>query len=399
VSDFSRLESLFDGWSASFGSTPRGVTVTVPRMSEGAMRVVKSDLESRFPEVREVAVSPTEQGGYAFDLCLTANGDDAIRKLFLAVNSLDLTELSPLLEELRAESDVPGRASAAAELALALEERKEFDLARRAYLLSLGLDPSLVKVRFNLATMLLKLGDIEAAVEHYETILEQDASFEPALHNLAAYHAQRGDRTSAETFLFRLLQAHPGSASAQLLAGQLAQQDGRVAQALEHYLRAIRIAPDGAEAHYRAAVILRELEMEKEALEFWNRYVTLSGTIPEGRQLSARIIVQGDPEGAAVIVDGVPVGNAPKVLTDLTEGRHQLGICSMLTELSCDLDVRKAKTYLVRYDLRASRLTYEPTAPKIRVLDESGQEVYGFELGRRLLERLHQPPEESGEPS
>lgn len=396
MSVFVRLEKLFEGWFSSLKSVPGGIRVTVPRMSEGAMRVMETDIQTQFPEVCRVEISPTPQGGYTFDLRLNSSGNDGVTQLLLAVQSLDLAELSSLLEPLRTVKEASSRSVALAELALALEERKEFDLARRAYTLSLGFDPTQVRVRFNFATMCLKLGDLEGAINDYEMILEQDATFEPALHNLAAYHAQRGDRNRAQSFLTRLLEAHPNSATAQLLAGQMAQQEGRLAPALEHYLRAVLVDPEDPEAHYRAAVLFRELEMEKEAVDYWNRYSALAGTIPEGRYLSARILVQGNPEGAAVIIDGIPVGAAPKALMDLPAGRHQIGIRSLLAELSCDIEVQKAKSYLVRYDLATSRLTYEPTVPNIRVMDESGQEVSGSDLGRRILEHIHHPPDTLG---
>ncbi|MBI4860456.1 MAG: tetratricopeptide repeat protein [Candidatus Riflebacteria bacterium] len=389
------LEKLFAGWRATIRATSESFRVTVPLMSDGAMKVMRADIESQLPAVYGITVTPTTEGGYVFDLEVEVIPPDSVANLVASVATAGLKELEPLLGRLSGEPDRPEQGALTAELGLELEGRRQFDLAHRAHLLARRLAPSNLKILFNLATFQLKVGEVERAMEGLREILEVDPGFEPALHNLAAYHAQRGETELARQALDRLLAAHPDSGSAHVLAGQIAFTQNLLGQALEHFLTALKYGPKQAEAYYRAALVFSRLQMPREAQDHWAAYARLARPVPEGRFLPSRLVVRGWPDGASIIWDGQPVGNAPLGLEDLHPGPHQLAVRLGHAEILLDLALVPGQTLMARYDLTRNKLTYEDAPPIPQFTDELGKLISGPELGLRILKGVC-VPEQTG---
>lgn len=388
-----KLFKLFEGWRAQVDRTDTGFTVTVPRMSEGAAKVLKTDIQSEVPEAYDVRVSATPEGGWQFVIAIEAGAPESVARLLAAARAAGSKDLETKLEEVAREADPVGQANLLARLALDLEALRDLDLARRVVSLAATLAPDNVKIKFNHAVLLLRMNDLDAAIELFEDILELDPEFEPALHNLAAFHAKRGDHKTARDYLARLVNAHPGSAAAQVLAGQIAHDEGKLGLALEHFLRAIRMDENHAEAHYRAAMALRDLETNDRAREHWRRYRQLAGAVPDGRYLSVRLLVEGDPPGAALGLDGVLMGTAPRAFMNIQPGKHVLAVNLGLTELTVDLVLEEGTNYLAKYDIKRQRIVYQPTVVDMTIPDETGQMVPGPDLARRIIERVNQPLE------
>jgi tetratricopeptide (TPR) repeat protein len=388
-----KLFKLFEGWRAQIDASESGFKVTVPRMSEGAAKVLKTEIQAEVPEAYDVRLSATPEGGWLFVIAIEAAGPDSVARLLTVARSSGAKDLEAKLEEVARESDPASQANLLARIALELEDRRELELARRAVSLAGTLAPTNVKLKFNHAVLLLKMNDLASAVELFEDILELDPEFEPALHNLAAFHAKRGERKVARDYLARLVNAHPGSAAAQVLAGQIAHDEGKLGLALEHFLRAIRMDENHAEAHYRAAMALRDLEMNDRAREHWRRYRTLAGAVPEGRYLAVRLLVEGDPPGAAIGLDGVPMGTAPRAFMNVPPGKHILAVNLGLTEITVDLSLDEGQNYLAKYDVKRHRVVYSPTVVDMTIPDEDGTMVTGPDLARKIIERVNQPLE------
>lgn len=386
---------LFEGWRATVDRSPGGFRVTVPRMSEGACKVITREIQSKVPEVYDVRAQPTPEGGYVFELAIEESAPDSVQRFLASARGLGFAELDAKLEVLAREEDPLAQAGKLAGISLDLEARQELDLARRAIALACRLAPANVRMKFNQAVLLLKVGELATAIQLFEEILAIDPDFEPALHNLAAYHAQRKDRPTAKQYLTRLIAAHPGSSSAQVLAGQFAHDEGRLGQALEHFLRAVQTDETNAEAQYRTALVLRELELTDRARQHWQRYRALVREVPEGRCLFARIMIEGEPAGAAIGIDGVPMGPAPRGLMNLVPGPHTLAVMMGMTELTLDVKLEEGANYLARYDLKKTRFVIQNTAVDMTVPDEDGRPVPGPELARRIIERVNQPVDAS----
>jgi tetratricopeptide (TPR) repeat protein len=387
---------LFEGWRATVDRSATGFRVTVPRMSEGACKVITSEIQAKVPEIYDVKARATPEGGYVFELAIEESAPDSVQRFLVAARGLGFPELAAPLEALASDADPVAQAAKLGGISLDLEAKKELDLARRAIALACRLAPANVRLKFNQAVLLLKLGELATAIQLFEEILQLDPDFEPALHNLAAYHAQRGDRKTAKEYLARLIAGHPRSSSAQVLAGQFAHDEGQLGPALEHFLRAVQIDETNAEAQYRTAIVLRDLELTDRARQHWDRYRKLVRDIPEGRCLYARVMIEGEPAGAAIGIDGQTVGPAPRGLMNLVPGPHVLAVMMGMTELTLDVKLEEGANYLARYDLKKTRFTIQPTAVAMTVPDEDGRLVPGPELARRVIERVSQPADGGG---
>lgn len=391
-----KVFKLFEGWRAAIERSKAGFRIAIPRISEGACKVLKSEIESQLTEVYDIQVASTAEGGAVFELAVEESAPESVQHFLISARARGFKDLESHLEAVVNETDAVTQAAHLAAISLELETRKELDLARRAVALGCRLAPTNVKLKFNHAVLLLKIGELSGAIGLFEDILTLDPTFEPALHNLTAYHAQAGNRKVARAYLARLIAAHPGSSSAQVLAGQVAHDEGKLGLALEHFLRGLLIDETNPEAQYRAAIVLRELELTDRARHHWARYKALVRQIPEGRCLYARVLIQGEPAGAAIGIDGVAMGPTPRGLMNLVPGEHVFAVMMGMTELTLSCRLDEGVNYLAEYDLQRQRFTILPTVVDMTVPDDDGRPVNGPELARRVIERVNQIPQVSG---
>jgi predicted O-linked N-acetylglucosamine transferase (SPINDLY family) len=97
-----------------------------------------------------------------------------------------------------------------------------------------------------------------------------DRGLELANHQLA-----RGDRSTAERTLERLLRHEPASADAYQLLSVIANQDGRFTEAIANATQAISLAPRQAKHHFALGRALKTAQRFDEALEAYERSVEL----------------------------------------------------------------------------------------------------------------------------
>lgn len=69
----------------------------------------------------------------------------------------------------------------------------------------------------------------------------------------------------------------PIGADTHFAAGQLAETQGNLSQAMDQYRKALRINPNHREALFRVAVVQVKEKKLPEAIETWNKYVTVTG--------------------------------------------------------------------------------------------------------------------------
>jgi len=156
----------------------------------------------------------------------------------------------------------------------------------------------------------LQAGDLEAAQQHYDRLLQSDAANLDALLGLAAIAAKRGDSETAAKYYLRALELDPRNAAAQagmlslfgnadplaaetrlkqLIAqnpspflyfalGNVYADQQRWPDAQQAYFQAHHLAPDNPDYAYNLAVGLDHIGQPKPALEFYRRAVQLAGT-------------------------------------------------------------------------------------------------------------------------
>ena len=108
-------------------------------------------------------------------------------------------------------------------------------------------DSSSIEARQVLASLLIRTGDIDGAVEHLETIVEM-ASDPPGagFHRAAELLSTEKDGESAIAVMRRLVLGHEDDAPAQLALARLLARDGQTEEALAIVDRAYELSPDDA---------------------------------------------------------------------------------------------------------------------------------------------------------
>ena len=131
---------------------------------------------------------------------------------------------------------------------------------------TLQLDPEHLGARINLANLLAKKGEFNAAARHYQAALQLDPQHALAHYDLANLLARSGQPAQAVAHYERSLQLSPTNAAAHSNLGLLLLQDRKADAALERFREALRLAPALVQAHYGMALALRDQGRPAEAV-------------------------------------------------------------------------------------------------------------------------------------
>jgi len=127
-------------------------------------------------------------------------------------------------------------------------------------------DPANPGMRYNLASLLHKMGRYDEAIGHYREVVTLDPNAVGVLFEmaLALIDAKRG--AEAVPHLRAVMIAAPHVPDAYFQSGTVDLESGRHREALDHYHRTLRCQPDYVKAHINSAVMYRELERVEESL-------------------------------------------------------------------------------------------------------------------------------------
>lgn len=213
-----------------------------------AREVAERELNDSEPLVRAAAVGYFE-GEPAESLAplLTPRLDDPIR--------LVRTEAARLL------SRAPARQLSSADRRTLDRVLKEYEEGQ----IELADQPA---ARLNLGVVHENLGQTRDALRWYRSAVELDPEFIPAKNNLALLLHAQGDVQAAEQYFRDVIALQPEFAAAQYSLGLLlAEQPGRLEEAVEYLAAAARLEPDNARMHYNLGLAYQHLERSDEAAE------------------------------------------------------------------------------------------------------------------------------------
>ena len=111
-------------------------------------------------------------------------------------------------------------------------------------------------------------GDIEAAKAALVEALRLDSTHFEALNDLGALACATGHRSAARTVYRQALRFHPSNAIGRVNLANMLVEDGELAEAREHYLAALELAPDLPEAHQGLARVFAALGDEMAETHF-----------------------------------------------------------------------------------------------------------------------------------
>ena len=172
---------------------------------------------------------------------------DVLFRLLVGEIAGQRNDWSNSLENYLAVARETGNASVAARATrLAVFARADEEALEAARLWSAA-DPSSVEARQVLASLLIRAGDVDGAVEHLETIVEM-ASDPPGagFHRAAELLSTEKDGESAIAVMKRLVLGHEDDGAAQLALARLLARNGQTEEALAVVDRAYELSPDDA---------------------------------------------------------------------------------------------------------------------------------------------------------
>ena len=191
-----------------------------------------------------------------------------------------------------------------------------------------GADPSSVKARQVISSLLIQAGDIERAVEHLDVIVE--ALSDPSgtgFHRAADLLAAEKDSEAAAAVMKRLVLGHEDDAAAQLALARLLVRTGDVEQASAVIARAYELDPDDPRtAVFRARIRQREDDIEG-ALGILVEFLERTPDSGMARMAYARMLVDARRYDQARAEFEHVVANAP----ENDDARFALGLLLVQT--------------------------------------------------------------------
>lgn len=183
--------------------------------------------EEAMPHLRAVIDErPWHQSAhYNLGQALVRTGRQDLGKKFLA-ESDSLEKQQREIERLESVAqDEPGAPDRWAKLGDAYRRAGRLEDARETYSIALYLRPSNPTLRDQLAQLSAELGNYEAAVSHYRTLLRQRPSFNEAWFNLGVVYARTGETEKARKAWKRVLKRDPDHRRAKAYLARLPQED------------------------------------------------------------------------------------------------------------------------------------------------------------------------------
>lgn len=154
---------------------------------------------------------------------------------------------------------------------------------------------------FNDALHAEKNGQPAYALSIYESILEADPFFLPAITNLGTIYFTRRDFLSAEQLFRRAIACDSSYLLGYFNLGNVLEELGMIEESVEAYCKAIDLSPSYADAHYNLALLCERRGQNRRALFHWQSYLRLDNRGSWADQARLRIRILLDREKLFII--------------------------------------------------------------------------------------------------
>jgi tetratricopeptide (TPR) repeat protein len=181
-----------------------------------------------------------------------------------------------LMESSVTQSRLPPQVHPKVETAYAAYLAGDFAAARTNYQDALREDAGNRDALLGIAAIDLRSGRYEAAEGTYLRLLQVDPNDAHAQAGLIALRSGRLDPLATESRVKTLLAADPGANVLHFTLGNQLVQQGRWAEAQQHFFKAFAADPDNADFAYNLAVSLDHLRQSKLALDYYRRAIALA---------------------------------------------------------------------------------------------------------------------------
>jgi tetratricopeptide (TPR) repeat protein len=148
---------------------------------------------------------------------------------------------------------------------------RDWDKAKQAYLMALGLKSDMPDIHYGLATVYFQLQEFTSAVHHFREVIRLDPTRAGAYVNLGAVLNLLGQYDDAVTALRKGIQLDPQRVEGYYNLGLVHRKKGQVEMAIQAYREAIRLNPRMADAHLNIANLYLDKGNAKAAIQHYDQ--------------------------------------------------------------------------------------------------------------------------------
>lgn len=169
----------------------------------------------------------------------------------------------------------PNHFEAHGNLAIALQDRGNWEMAAKHFQRSLVLNPNHAPTHFNAGNLALKLKQFEQAIAHYQQAIALNPNYAKAYNNLGNALREKGNLEAAIAHYQQAIVLAPTDAQAHNNLGNALQSQGQFEAAIGHYQSALTLQPANAEGYFNLGNAFRMLEQVEQAIDHYQRALAL----------------------------------------------------------------------------------------------------------------------------
>jgi Tfp pilus assembly protein PilF len=194
-------------------------------------------------------------------------------------------------------------------------ENRDWERAKQAYLMALGLRSDAPDIHMGLATVYFQLRELTSAAHHFREVTRLDPLRAGAYINLGAVLNLLQEYDEAIAALRRGIQLDPQRVEGYYNLGLVYRRKGQLDMAIQAYREAIRLNPRMADAHLNLANIYVEKQQYRQAIQNYEEALKLRPhweKALEGRA-HAEMLLSGDRPAAPA---PVPAGGGRSAVAE-----------------------------------------------------------------------------------
>ncbi len=181
-------------------------------------------------------------------------------------------------------------------------EARDWEKAKQAYLMALGLKSDSPDIHMGLATVYFQLRELTSAAHHFKEVTRLDPLRAGAYINLGAVHNLLQDLDEAVAALRRGIQLDPQRVEGYYNLGLVYRRKGQLDLSIQAYREAIRLNPRMADAYLNLGNLYVEKKQYRPAIQNYDEALKLRPDWEkalEGREHAREMLGQGEPSGSS----------------------------------------------------------------------------------------------------
>jgi len=182
-------------------------------------------------------------------------------------------------------------------LGTALLKTGNADEAMVHYQMALEIKPDYAEAHYNLGYALLKMGNVDEAIAHFQKALQIKPDYAEAHNNLGYALIQKGSVDEAIPHFQKALQIKPDYADAHNNLGNILLEKGSVDEAIIHFQKALQIKPDDADAHNNLGTALLQKGKVDEAITHYQKALQINPDFVEAHKNLSNALLQKGKRG------------------------------------------------------------------------------------------------------